>query len=155
MQSLLWKPAAASSARFEALTVLCCSAGSNRTVVLRRAARPPRAARLLYLLLLARAAATLDLQEQVLVNQRLQLLSRSQDALKQTITQDPRELEEERYGRLHAKHPVRHCCVGEACAAASTRVAFVASLRRCSWARYFVRALYSSYAVPHALQAKA
>ena len=37
--------------------------------------------------------------------------------------------EQDQYGRLHARHPVRHCCVGAACAGRGGRHAFVTSLR--------------------------
>ena len=39
------------------------------------------------------------------------------------------ELNTEHYGRLHSRHPVRHCCMGEACSASQSRQAFVTSMR--------------------------
>ena len=105
----------------------------------RGAARPHRATRQLFWLLLVSAAAALTPQEQELFSRRLdQLYGRKvvrkaavEQAVVPTQTEDPKELETEHYGRLHAKHPVRHCCAAEECAAASARVAFVASLCRC------------------------
>ena len=106
----------------------------------RGAARAQRATRQLFWLLFVSAAAALTPQEQELFNRRLDQLYGSKLVRKAATGQavvftgpdsGPTELETEHYGRLHAKHPVRHCCAAEECAAANARVAFVASLRRC------------------------
>ena len=94
-------------------------------------ARPNGAICTLLLRVITIAAAELSLQEQNLLNQSVETLNRRQVAVKQEAVLDPHELEKEHYGRLHAKHPVRHCCTSEECAFVSARVAFVASLRRC------------------------
>ena len=43
------------------------------------------------------------------------------------------EDEDNRHGRLHVRHPVRHCCLGKECAGAGTRHAFVTSIRSASY----------------------
>lgn len=108
------------------------SAGRTCAAMLKKFARPNRAVRLLLLLVFMSKAAELSSQEQGLVNHSMEPTNRRQAAVKQDAVLDPLELEKEHYGRLHASHPVRHCCVSEACASASTKVAFVASLRRCA-----------------------
>ena len=93
----------------------------------RGAARPHTATRQLCLLLLLNAAAALTQQEQELFNRRIYRLYGRKEvwntAIKQAVlateTEDLKELETEHYGRLHAKHPVRHCCAAEECAADS------------------------------------
>ena len=106
----------------------------------RGAARPHAATRQLFWLLLVVAAGALTQQEQELFNKRLdQLYGRKNKVvwkaavgqLSETEMEAHKELETEHYGRLHAKHPVPHCCAGEECSTASAQVAFVASLRRC------------------------
>ena len=43
------------------------------------------------------------------------------------------DLNIEHYGRLHSRHPVRHCCMGEACSASQSRQAFVTSMRSANY----------------------
>ena len=105
---------------------------------------------MLLLLVIITTADELSLQEQNLVNQSVETLSRRPAAVKQEAVLDPHELEKEHYGRLHAKHPVRHCCTSEECASASARVAFVASLRRCVSRPGSMRARIHPKCCPHA-----
>ena len=91
-----------------------------------------RACHLLLLLHLVRAAPAPTPLARALVNKSVEQLNWRQEVVDQVVKLNPTELQQEHYGRLQAKHPVRHCCMGEACAATRARVAVVASLRRCA-----------------------